>query len=87
MEKHLEGLQVPKNFKCDQCEQCFHTKWRLKKHMELHTSNENRRKCHFFNAGKVCPYESLGCKFDHKLGEICKYGKEKCKAYMCQFRH
>ena len=86
LENHLERLKLTRNFKCDKCEREFHTKYRLEKHMTNHISTEKIRNCHYFNSGKPCPYEVLGCKFTHEYSAICKFG-DKCVRHMCQFRH
>ena len=87
LEKHLQEKHVMNALKkCNVCQMEFQTKWRLSKHMEVHLENARRRKCHYFNAGKVCPFEALGCKFVHEISDSCKFGK-KCQRHMCQFRH
>ena len=47
---------------------------------------ENKKFCHFFNNGKTCPYEKIGCKFLHQPSATCYFG-EKCKNKLCQYRH
>ena len=42
--------------------------------------------CHFFNNGKVCQFEKLGCKFKHEVSPNCRYGQQ-CKKELCGFRH
>ena len=71
--------------KCDSCGKTFVLKWRLRKHMEGH-SNENNKFCHFFNNGNVCPYEKIGCKFLHQPSANCYFG-EKCQNKLCQYKH
>jgi hypothetical protein len=70
---------------CDKCDKTFALEWRFKKHQEIHT-NKNIRKCHYFNNQKCCPFEVIGCMFDHSLSAECKYG-EKCKKKLCSFQH
>ena len=53
--------------------------------MALHKPN-NRRKCHYFNNGKECPYAEVGCMFVHDFSEECKHGS-KCTRQLCQFQH
>ena len=49
---------------CDQCGQKFVTAWRLRKHMRIH-SQLFTRTCKYFKGSTVCPFEELGCKFNH----------------------
>ena len=86
IEMHLKNLNVTKQFKCSECEMSLHTKWRLNKHKKMHQSSSKIRKCHFFNSGKICPFEQLGCKFKHEYSDKCKFG-EKCTFHMCHFKH
>ena len=61
------------------------TKWRLKKHVKSH-ADENIKFCHYFNNGKICPFEKLGCMFSHQDSEICYFGV-RCMNKLCQFKH
>ena len=54
------------------CDKKFVLKWRLTKHQE--------------NNRKPCPYEEIGCMFDHSLSEMCVFGKQ-CLNKLCPFRH
>ena len=42
--------------------------------------------CHFFNNGKNCPFEEIGCKFQHTSANRCRYDR-KCTIKLCQFQH
>ena len=85
LEHHIESIhQAKQNFKCNQCNLSFFTNWRLQKHTRMHS--KNGKKCHFFNNGKLCPYEKLGCRFEHEVSQKCKFGI-KCKKSLCQFMH
>ena len=53
------------------------------KHKEMHT--ESKKFCHFYNNGKSCPYESIGCMFQHSKAGVCK--KSICTQKLCQFEH
>ena len=86
LEKHLKDEHRVKTIQCGKCDMSFHTKWRLLKHQRSHDDNMKQRRCYYFNAGKHCPFELLGCKFLHEISEPCKYGS-KCLRHMCQFRH
>ena len=86
LEQHLLSVNCEKTFKCDQCSKLFHTKWRMEKHKTIHNNPEKIRKCYYFNSGKSCPYEVLGCKFRHELSEKCKNGQN-CEFHKCQYRH
>jgi hypothetical protein len=59
--------------------------WRLKKHQQWHSS-QSVKKCHYFNNNKECPYEKLGCMFDHALAGICQFGR-RCSNELCSFQH
>ena len=48
--------------------------------------NKNMKKCHYYNNLKACPYEDIGCKFEHKVSEQCYFQKQ-CRNKLCQFRH
>ena len=72
-------------FHCDICKKRFVLKWRLQKHMKIH-SNKNCQPFHYFNNGKMCPFEELGCKFLHIGSKFCRFGQE-CDNKMCPFRH
>ena len=86
LEVHLEEQHVRSmEYKCDKCDKKFALKWRLKKHLEVH-SKENTKFCHYFNNEKYCPYERIGCKFLHQNSSICYFGK-RCANNLCQFRH
>ena len=77
--KDIEG------FKCNLCEKIFVVEWRLNKHQDMHKV-ENARNCHFFNNNKHCPFEELGCMFQHLNSPQC-YFKKSCRNTLCQFRH
>ena len=48
--------------------------------------NEEGKACHYFNNGKKCPFEVIGCKFRHVISAKCPLGKS-CQRKMCQFTH
>ena len=60
-------------YSCEHCDKQFVLKWRLQKHQQIHTQHKTK-KCHYFNNGKICPYENIGCMFEHSSSELCKYG-------------
>ena len=70
---------------CDICGKTFVLKWRLKKHTDGH-NNKSQKYCHYYNNDKSCPYEEIGCKFQHQISEKCVFG-QKCKNKLCQFKH
>ena len=84
METHLKSHNV-ETFNCKTCEKTFHLKWRLEKHEASHKL-VNIRFCHYYNNGKFCPYEPVGCMFQHAESKLCRYN-EHCKNKLCQFRH
>ena len=75
-------------YKCENCKKVFVLKWRLNKHMNLHSKEKFHpvNHCHYFNNDKKCPFEELGCKFLHSVSQICKFGPT-CEKRMCSFRH
>ena len=84
-ENHMEEHKVEKKFKCNVCGKMFHLEWRLHNHKTNHTEPEAIKHCHYFNNKKVCPYESIGCKFLHTKSAECRYVD--CKNSLCQFSH
>ena len=85
MEKHMLAIHsVNKNFKCNKCENSFVTEWRLKRHMTMH--DKPIKFCHYFNNGKTCKYEELGCKFRHSEAKECRF-REACRRKLCEFKH
>ena len=75
-----------KKYNCEKCGKIFSFRWRFEKHSKMHDSESTMRKCHYFNNGKFCPFEKLGCKFLHEEAIKCKYNSQ-CKYDKCQFRH
>ena len=63
-ETHLETHSKTKENKCDVCGKEFFLGWRLGQHMKIH-KNRHVKNCHYFNNQKVCPYDAIGCKFNH----------------------
>ena len=77
--------QQEKTHSCNQCDLKFVTKWRLNKHRIMH-DDPSKRKCHYFNNDKVCPFVNDGCKFLHIESTECEF-RQHCKRTMCQYRH
>ena len=50
------------------------------------TYKEFVQNCHYFNNGKMCPFEELGCKLLHVFARNCKFG-ERCNKRLCPRRH
>ena len=71
------------NYKCEVCEKEFYLEWRYKKHKTVHT--EDGKYCHYYNNGKTCPYEEIGCMYLHAEAQLCLF--KPCRNSMCQFRH
>ena len=74
-----------KEFQCDKCKKFCVLKWRLKKHMKIH-EQKFVQYCHYFNNGKMCPFDELGCKYLHALAKTCKLGQN-CNKRLCPNRH
>ena len=86
LETHMKSKhESTEKFECEQCNKKFVLRWRLKKHQKLH-ARQNNRKCHYFNNSKPCPFEELGCMFEHSYSKNCKFGG-KCDRTLCSYRH
>ena len=85
LEIHIEQEHIAERFKCKQCEKDFVLKWQLNKHEKIHNS-QNVKKCHYFNNEKLCPFEKIGCMFEHSLAGQCRHG-DLCKRKLCSFEH
>ena len=69
LENHIKNSHVEqKTYQCDQCEKRFTLKWRLRKHMRLHTL-KNVKPCYYFNNNMKCPFDEFGCKFLHVVSQ------------------
>ena len=65
LETHISSHhESSEKYECKQCDTKFVLKWRLNKHQKIHEKQKNV-KCHYFNNGKACPFEDLGCMFEH----------------------
>ena len=63
-ETHMvEEHNVEKSFECEFCGKTFLLEWRLKKHKLIHT--EKPKRCKYFQNNQFCPFEKVGCMFDH----------------------
>jgi hypothetical protein len=82
LETHIKDNHEAKTFKCDECGKTFVLKWRLRKHLSVHTTEKYY---HYFNNEKVCPFEEIGCKFRHEPSTTCKF--KQCNNLLCQYRH
>ena len=74
-----------KEFKCSECDLEFFLEWLLNRHIRGH-KEVNRKFCHYFNNGKVCPFYESGCRFRHEHSEVCFYGQS-CTNHLCQYQH
>ena len=63
LELHMKDHNTEKEFNCDVCGKGFFLEWRLRKHREVHQGNI--RICHFYKNSKPCPFDDIGCMFDH----------------------
>ena len=86
LENHMKEHGTAKRYKCENCGKTFNFRWRFNKHIKMHDSDSEIRKCHFYNNGKQCPFDEMGCKFLHEESSVCKY-KDRCKFDKCQFQH
>ena len=85
LEIHLKTHNALKDFKCEDCGKEFYLKWRFSQHMKTHKSPKVKH-CHYFNNNKVCPYEEVGCKFQHKKSSEFR-NRNNCKTRLCAFQH
>ena len=74
---------MDKEHACLDCGKLFLLKWRLSKHMKIHS--ETTKYCHYFNNELECPFQELGCKFIHESSGKCP--AEDCVVKLCQFSH
>ena len=84
LEVHLKEHDV-ETFKCELCDKTFHLKWRLNKHIQAHAML-NVKTCHYFNNGKLCPFDAVGCMFKHEKSDECRF-LQNCKNKLCPFQH
>ena len=77
--------EIAEDYKCEHCDKTFVLEWRLLKHQSNH-SNIVTKKCHYFNNNLECPFEELGCMFEHAVSEMCKFDK-KCTNNLCSYQH
>ena len=86
LEFHIKTDHVERpEYGCDLCGKKFVLKWRLAKHLQNHTS-KSTKKCHYFNNGKICPYEDIGCMFAHETSDMCRFGQV-CANKLCSYKH
>ena len=84
LEVHIkENHEANRKSECEICGKTFALRWRLRKHLSIHTSL-TIKKCHYFNNKKSCPFEEIGCMFEHILSETCTYGKS-CSNKLCSY--
>ena len=86
LEIHMKNCHEKQSlFECDQCGKGFVLKWRLRKHLNLHTQT-NVQPCHYFNNNVKCPFEEFGCKFLHIASKNCQFCQKR-KRTLCPYRH
>ena len=86
LEVHIKTQhQTITEYQCDLCDTKFVLRWRLLKKQKNHLGQETK-KCHYFNNGKICPFEDIGCMFAHELSETCKYDII-CSNQLCSYQH
>ena len=65
LEHHLESCHSKeKKHECNSCGKRFHLKWRLKKHVMIHTTET--KTCQYYSKQLECPYQEIGCMFLHE---------------------
>ena len=48
--------------------------------------DQDRKKCHYFNNRKKCPFEEFGCMFSHELSEMCTFDRI-CTNKLWSYQH
>ena len=86
LERHLTSHKEVRKYGCDTCKKTFYAEWRLKKHVTIHEKNVKKKKCHYYNNDKECPYFEVGCMFVHEFEDQCKFGSA-CARQLCPFQH
>ena len=84
LEVHMKSHKEISPLKCNICEKDFYVKWRMEKHRASHS--EQTKFCHYYNNGKNCPYEAVGCRFKHEVSDQCRFDN-KCRFKLCQYKH
>ena len=84
-EMHLESHSKTKDKKCGVCGKAFFLEWRFRQHVNVH-ENPNIKNCHYYNNNKVCPFDTVGCKFKHVKSKQCK-NPTNCKNKLCSMQH
>ena len=85
LENHLEKEHNVEKIECEKCDKKFALKWRQAKDQKMHNSKYTK-KCPYYNNQKSCPFEDLGCMFDHSPSGECRNGRL-CKIKLCSFTH
>ena len=76
LENHLNVVHgQQKDNMCSICGKGFVLKWRLNKHLKIHTSN-SIKPCRYFVSKSTCPFEEIGCKFLHKMPDVTEASKD-----------
>ena len=70
LERHIKSSHESDTYECELCGKTFVLRWRLRKHVSSH---ETERYCHYYNNGKTCPFEEIGCKFRHEHSPACTF--------------
>ena len=88
----------PKYIRCDYCDDNFKESWQYETQLKLtpkpRTTNvmcvENvsfwTGDCHYYNNKKVCPFDAIGCKFNHKISKECE-NQVDCRIKLCSRQH
>ena len=86
LEVHMktEHKQTPE-YNCEVCNKKFILRWRLEKHRNNHADHD-KKKCHYFNNYKSCPFEQIGCMFAHEVSGMCKFDRI-CLNRLCSYQH
>ena len=85
LEMHVkENHENAEKHECNICGKSFVLEWRMRKHMSGHTNSQ--KFCHYFNKSVPCPYEAIGCMFQHIKAGKCK-SKTCSRHLLCQFEH
>ena len=59
LETHMVHHGLLKKHACKIYGKECHLKWRLEKHLQIHSEDYSERFCHYFNNGKECPFYQI----------------------------
>ena len=85
VETHMTELGLMKKHSCEVCGEGFYLKWRLNKHKQMHSEDHRSHFCHFYNNNIECPFNQVGCMFQHTKSGPCP--RKNCTRNLCEFEN